>query len=96
MLGEVVGGLASFSWRPLQKTFDTALVTYSNLNLSDFVDFLKFLGANAQYSFFNLGSYMPNDFLLCDGLNMMYTLKLTGEKHFLMHEEDQTALKLNY
>ena len=65
------------------------------MGLSDFVGVLNSLGAGAKQGFFSLG-YLPNDFLLCDGPAMDYTLSLKGEKHFMGHEEDKTKLTLNY
>ncbi len=95
-LGEVTGGIGTFAWKPLLRNFDVVLVTSSSMSLGAFVDFLKYLGADAKQSFFSLGSYMPNDFLLCDGSAMDYTLRLKGEKHFIGHEEDKTKITLNY
>jgi hypothetical protein len=91
-IAQATPGMESVAWKPSIRNFDVALVTYSNIGLSAFVDFLKFLGADAKMSF--LGNYMTSDFLLCDGANMNYTFKLSGEKHFLGHEEDKTELKL--
>jgi hypothetical protein len=95
-VGEVTGGIGTFTWRPFLRNFDVVLVTSSSMSLGAFVDFLKNLGADAKQSFFSLGSYIPNDFLLCDGPTMNYTLRLRGEKHFLGHEEDKTKISLNY
>ncbi len=35
-----------------------------------------------------------DNFLLCDGVNIDYTARLTGEKHVLGHEEEQTRITL--
>ena len=93
-IGEVTDGMGTCIWKPVISSFDVVLVTSSNMSLGAFLDFLKYLGANAKQSL--LGSYMPNDFLLCDGPGMNYTLRLKGEKRFLGHEEDKTEVRLNY
>ena len=92
----VVGasGMGSFSWKPFIRNFDVVLVAPSNMGLSQFVEFLKYLGADANASFFSLGNYMSSDFLLCDGPAMNYAMRLRGEKHFLGHEEDKTRISL--
>jgi hypothetical protein len=95
-LGEVADGLGTFTWKPVAANFDVVLVTSSNMSLGAFVDFLKYLGADAKQSFFAMGSYLPNDFLLCDGPTMDYTLRFRGEKHFVGHEEDKTKISLTY
>jgi len=93
-LGEVTNGIGTYTWKPIIPSFDVVLVTSSNMSLGAFLDFLKYLGADAKQSL--LGSYVPNDFLLCDGPGMNYTLRLKGEKRFLGHEEDKTEIRLNY
>lgn len=93
-IGEVTDGMGTYTWKPVITSFDVVLVTSSNMSLGAFLDFLKYLGADAKQSL--LGSYMPNDFLLCDDPAMNYTLRLKGEKHFLGHEEDKTKISLNY
>ena len=93
-IGEVTDGIGTFSWRPFLRNFDVTLVTSSSMTLGAFVDFLKYLGADAKQSLW--GSYMPSDFLLCDGPAMNYTLRLKGEKHFLGNEEDKTKINLIY
>jgi hypothetical protein len=95
VIGEVgATGMDSFSWKPFIRNLDVALVAPSNMSINQFVDFLKYLGAEAKASFFSLGDYMPSTFLLCDGPAMDYTLRLRGEKHFLGHEEDKTRISL--
>ncbi len=96
---EVIGvvgaaGMDSFTWKPFLRNFDVALVAPSTMGPGQFVDFLRYLGADAKASFFSFGNYMPNDFLLCDGPAMDYTLRLRGEKHILGHEEDTTRVSL--
>lgn len=93
-IGEVASGIGTFTWKPFLRTFDVVLVTSSSMSLSAFLDFLKYLGADAKQSLW--GSYMPSEFLLCDGPAMNYTLQLRGEKHFVGHEEDKTKISLNY
>jgi hypothetical protein len=94
-IGELTEGIGSFTWRPFQRNFDVALATHSNMSLNDFLGFLNYLGANSKQSFFSLGTYLPSDFLLCDGPTMNYTLSIKGEKHFIGHEEDKTKITLN-
>ena len=60
-IGEVTNGLGSFTWKPTLSNFDVVLVTYSNMDLTQFLDFLKYLGAETHKSFFT-GSFMQNDF----------------------------------
>lgn len=96
-IGEVgASGMESFSWKPFMRNLDVVLVAHSNIYLNQFVDFLKYLGADAKASFFSLGNYMPSAFLLCDGPAMNYTLRLRGEKHLLGHEEDKTRISLTF
>ncbi len=87
------GGLASCTWKPYLRNFDVALVTPSSMYSNVFVDFLKYLGAQAQQSMWS--NYMQNDFLLCDGAAIEYTLSLKGEKRF-RDKEDKTSLALRY
>jgi hypothetical protein len=93
-IGEVNSGLETFTWKPTLSNFDVVLVTYSNMYLSQFLDFLKHLGAETHQSFL-MGSYMPNNFLLCDSLTMGYRLRLRGEKHIFGHVQDETRITLN-
>jgi hypothetical protein len=98
---EVIGtvgatGMDSFSWKPFIRNLDVVLVAPSNMGLSQFVDFLRYLGADARAGFFSLGDYMPSTFLLCDGPAIDYTLRLRGEKHILGHEEDKTRINLTF
>jgi hypothetical protein len=93
VIGQVVNGMELFTWKPLIRNFDVTLVSHSNIGLNQFIDFLKYLGANANHSFF--ASYMPNDFLLCDGPGIEYILKLSGEKRWVGHEDDETRLTLS-
>ncbi|MGA2683012.1 MAG: hypothetical protein ABSF44_14575 [Candidatus Bathyarchaeia archaeon] len=92
-LGELTSGMQTFNWKPTIRNFDVLLVTPSNMDFGEFVDFLKYLGAEIHQ-----GKFMPasliNYFLLCDGLNVSYRLSLTGEKHFLGQEKDETAIML--
>jgi len=62
--------------------------------LNQFLDFLKYLGAETHAGVFSMGSYMTNNFLLSDGQAMNYTLSLVDEKVFFMHEKDETKLTL--
>jgi hypothetical protein len=92
-LGELTSGMETFTWKPTLRNFDVVLVTYSNMSLTQFLDFLKYLGAETHQSFLT-GSYMSSNFLLCDGLTIGYRLSLTGEKHLLGHERDETRITL--
>ncbi len=47
-LGELTSGMETFTWKPTLRTFDTVLVTYSNMYLNQFSDFLKQLGAETH------------------------------------------------
>ncbi len=93
-IAAITSGMENPTWKPLRREFDLALVANTNTNINAFIEFLRFLGADAKPSF--LASYMPNDFLLCDGAGIDYTLKLKGEKRFLGHEEDETKIALTY
>lgn len=93
-IGELTSELQTFTWKPTINNFDVVLVTYSNMSLEQFLDFLKYLGAETHYSLLSLGSFTPNNFLLSDGLSMGYTLRLTGEKHIFGHERDETKITL--
>ena len=92
-VGEITSGMETFTWKPMLRNFDVVLVTYSNMYLTQFLDFLKCLGAETHQSFLT-GSYMSSNFLLCDGLTIGYRLSLTGEKHLLGHERDETRITL--
>ena len=96
ILGEVNNDMQPFTWKPSVKNFDLMLVTYSNMYLNQFLDFLKYLGVETHQSFFSIGSYMPSNFLLGDGPSIGYTLRLIGEKHHFGHEEDETKITLDY
>lgn len=92
-LGELTSGMETFNWKPKIRNFDVLLVTPSNVNLGAFVEFLKYLGAEVNQG----GFWSPtllNYFLLCDGLNMGYRLRLSGEKHVLGHEKDEAVVML--
>jgi hypothetical protein len=91
-LGRLISGMETFGWKPTVRNFDMLLVTQSSMNLGAFADFLKYLGAEIHAGTFFPS--MPTYFLLCDGLNMNYSLRLTGEKHLLGHEKDETAITL--
>jgi hypothetical protein len=92
-LGELTSGMQTFSWKPTIRNFDVLLVTPSNMDFGAFVDFLKYLGAEIHQGKFMPAS-LPNFFLLCDGLKVSYQLSLTGEKHILGQEKDETAIML--
>jgi hypothetical protein len=85
------GVMGSFSWQPIVRTFDLALVTYSNLTNSDLTGFLRYLGAPTNQGIFS-GS-LNGDYILCDGPAIEYTLSLKGEKRF-WDKEDQTKITL--
>ena len=95
-LGEVKDGLGAFSWKPVTANFDVVLVTWSNMQLGGFIDFLKFMGADAKKSFWGgyLAGCLSTNFLLSDSPTMNYELILKGEKHLLGHEEDSTKITL--
>jgi hypothetical protein len=90
-LGEVTNGLGTFSWKPFTRSFDLALVT-SSIARSDFVGFLKALGAQTNDSVWNPG--LLNTFLLNDGPTIGYTLSLKGDKSLFRHDEDKTQITL--
>ncbi len=84
-------GTDSFSWAPTVRSFDAVLVTSPTMYASQFVDFLKTLGAEGQSG---LLPSLNGDFVLCDGSAIEYTLTLKGEKRFIGTEQDKTALQL--
>jgi hypothetical protein len=53
-VGEItgrIGGMETFTWKPTTRNFDVTLLTYSNLGLGQFCDFLKYMGLDAHYDF---------------------------------------------
>ncbi len=93
-LGEVADEMQTFTWKPNVSRFDLMLVTTSSGNLNAFADFLKYMGAPiVPRTFFDFVQ-LQSPFLLSDGLNMTYQLKLIGDKHILGHENDETAVRL--
>ncbi|HKM60804.1 MAG TPA: hypothetical protein VJY36_08040 [Candidatus Bathyarchaeia archaeon] len=92
-LGEVTNGMQTFTWKPVISSFNLMLVTTSYGHLGAFVDFLKYMGAAIVPSSF-FGPSLQSPFLLSDGLNMTYRLKLTGDKHIIGHEKDEAAVTL--
>jgi hypothetical protein len=94
-LGEMTNGSNTFIWKPTMRSFDTLLVTYSDMLLDHFLGLLKHLGAETQQSVSAMGSYLSNNFILCDGPGINYTLTLKGKKHILGYEEEKTTITLN-
>jgi hypothetical protein len=92
-LGEVTDGMQTFTWKPAISSFNLMLVTTSYGHLGAFVDFLKYMGAAIVPSSF-FGPSLQSPFLLSDGLNMNYRLRLTGDKHIIGHEKDEAAVTL--
>jgi hypothetical protein len=95
-IGELTDSLETFSWKPIVRTFDTVLVTYSDMFMNHFLGLLQQLGAETNRNFLAFRSYMPRTFVLCDGEGIDYNLRLTGEKHILGHEKDETHVTLNF
>jgi hypothetical protein len=93
-IGETKTGIDQFTWRPTLRSLNLLLVAPSNASLTPFLDFLKFLGADAKTSFSPWGKYLQNDFILCDGPAVDYTLSLVGEKHIIEHERDESKISL--
>ena len=95
-IGDLTNSLETFTWKPTVRTFDTVLVTYSDMFLNHFLGLLQQLGAETNRSFLAFRSYLPRPFVLCDGEGINYTIRLTGEKHVLGHEKDETEITLNH
>ncbi len=93
-IGDFNDGLETFTWKPTVRTFNTVFVTYSDMFMNHFMGLLQQLGAETSGSFLAFRSYMPRTFVLCDGEGIDYTLRLTGEKHVLGHEKDETQVTL--
>jgi hypothetical protein len=95
MIGEIKTRMDQFTWRPMIRSFNVLLIASSNVSLTSFSDFLRFLGADAKTSSFSFsGRYLPNDFVLCDGPALGYTLSLVGEKHLIGYEHDESKISL--
>lgn len=94
-IGDLTNGLETFTWKPTMRTFDTILVTYSDMFMNHFAGLLQQLGAETNRNFLAFRSYLPRPFVLCDGEGIEYTMQLTGEKHILGHEKDETQITLN-
>lgn len=93
-LGEIASGTETFNWKPTLTRFETILIANSNMYQNQFVDFLRSLGAQTKNGFFS-GSYLQNTFFLGDAPAVKYTLALDGEKGFLSHSRDETAMHLS-
>ncbi len=93
-VGEVKTGMDTFTWKPVLRNFNLLLVTPSNTSLTPFLGFLQFLGADVKSNFSLSGSYLSDDFILCDGPAMDYTFNLVGEKHIIEHERDESKIFL--
>ena len=93
-IGDLTNGLETFTWKPTVRIFDTLLVTYSDMFMNHYLGLLQQLGAETNRSSLAFGSYLPRPFVLCDGEGIDYTLRLTGEKHILGHEKDETQITL--
>ena len=65
------------------------------MNLEQFSTFLDYLGAEPKINRASRGSYLPNNFVLCDGLAMNYNLQLIGVKSFVGYEKDETEIILH-
>ena len=48
-IGEVTNGMGTFTWKPALSNFDVVLVTYSNMYLEQFLDFLKYRCKDAAW-----------------------------------------------
>ncbi len=86
-------GAVAAIWRPTIRSFDVTLTTPSGMAHGAFFDFLKTLGADVQSG--SIFGILKNDFVLCDGPAMQYTLTLKGEKKYIGKEEASTAIKLS-
>lgn len=94
-IGEITTSMNQFTWKPSLRSFNVLLVTPSNASLTGFLGFLRSLGADAKTSSFSFsGEYLQNDFILCDGPAMDYTLSLVGDKHIIGHERDESKIFL--
>ncbi len=95
VLGEAKPGISTFSWKPVLPNLDSIVVASSSMTLNQFLDFLRNLGAEKKTgSLLFAASYLPNDFILCDGPSFNYSLQLTGEKTPLTRAHDETRLTL--
>lgn len=92
-LGELISGSETFTWKPTVNNFDAILVANSTMYINQFVDFLRSLGAQTHSGFFS-GSYLQDTFFLGDAPAVNYSMQLTGEKGFLMHSHNETAIHL--
>lgn len=92
-LTEIKYGAASLTWKPIVRNFDATLTTLSAMPHGDFIELLKCLGAEVYKGVF---ANLKNDFVLCDGPAIEYTLTLKGEKKYIGKEEDKTAIKLSF
>jgi len=97
-IGEVGTQMRTFAWKPVLRTFDALLVTSPAMSIYEFLKFLQSLGAETTKGGISLslsGAYRLNDFFLCDGPTVDYTLRLTGERHILGHVQDESRIFLN-
>ncbi|HUK85511.1 MAG TPA: hypothetical protein VLU95_06595 [Candidatus Acidoferrum sp.] len=92
-IGDLTNGLETFTWKPTTRTFNTILVTYSDMFMNHYVGLLQQLGAETNRNL-AFRSYLPRPFVLCDGEGIDYTMRLTGDKHILGHEKDETKLTM--
>jgi len=95
LLGELKSGMETFTWKPSIGNFNVVLSTYSNMDIYQFSDFLKFFGAEVQQQVFGFGRFMNQTFLLSDGIGLNYVLQLTGDTHILGHATDETNIRLS-
>jgi hypothetical protein len=86
-------GAAAAIWTPTARSFDVTLTTLSGMAHGDFLGFIKTLGADVQSG--SIFGNLKNDFVLCDGPAIDYTLTLKGEKKYIGKEEASTAVKLS-
>jgi hypothetical protein len=93
-LGELASGAETFTWKPAPANFNTILVANSYMTIGQFLDFLRSMGAETHSSFFTLGNFIANTFMLGDSPAVNYTLQLVGEKGFFGHERDETKITL--
>ena len=93
-IAQINNGSGTYVWKPFISNFDTMLTTYSTMDVRQFAVFSKYLGANVKTGL--MRDDLISDFILCDGPDINYYLRLTGEKSFLGQEKDETRIKLNF
>jgi hypothetical protein len=97
-IGEVGTQMRTFTWKPVLRSLDALLVTYPDMSIYEFLNFLQSLSAETTKGGISLslsGAYRLNDFFLCDGPAVDYTLRLTGERHILGHVQDESRIFLD-